>query len=178
MPYRRRASYGRNRGRSNLVVVNSIKNIVFDSAGIDATRTGSVIARAVDTPASATVPEQVSQGCIIKAFWISLDVCGLGGTGVLNNAFIYLLKNPGDSLTPPLPGTEGTSNEKKFIVKEWHAMIMRNQDGNVPYHWEGWIKLPRRYHRMGTDDTWSLQLATTAALTGHFSAQYIYKWYR
>ncbi len=173
-----RRGFSRRRGAMSLNVVTSIKNIVFDAQGIDQTRSGSIIARAVDTVLSATVPGQVSQGCIIKAIWVSFDVCGLAGTGVLNNAFIYLIKNPGDSLIPPTPGTEGTSNEKKFIIKSWHAMIMRNQDGNVPYHWEGWIKLPKRYHRMDTDDTWSRLLATSATLTGHFSSQYIYTWYR
>ncbi len=177
MPGYRRGSYGR-RPRQSFAVVNSIKNIVFAAFGIDENRTGSVIARAVDTPLSASVPDQVSQGCVIKAIWVSFDVCGLAGTGVLNNCFIYMLKDPGANLTPPTPGTEGTSNEKKFIIKSWHAMIMRNQDGNVPYHWEGWIRIPKRYQRMGTDDIWSLQFATTATLTGHASAQYIYKWYR
>ncbi len=107
-----------------------------------------------------------------------IDVCGLGGTGVLNIADFYILKNPGNNLTPPAPGSTGGSNEKKFIFREWRFMIMRNQDGNMPFHWEGWIKIPKRYQRMGTDDTLSLNLACTAAVTGHFSFACIHKWYR
>jgi len=60
----------------------------------------------------------------------------------------------------------------------WRAMIMRNQDGNVPYHWEGWIKIPKRYQRMGTDDKWTISIACSAAVTGHASGMFIYKWYR
>ncbi len=56
-------------------------------------------------------------------------------------------------------------------------MTMRNQDGNPPFHWEGWIKVPKRYQRMGTDDTFRLAFQTTTA-AGHISAQLIYKWYR
>ena len=55
---------------------------------------------------------------------------------------------------------------------------MRNQDGNVPYHWEGWIRIPKRYQRMGTDDIWQLTYQCTSALTGLISVEFIYKWFR
>ncbi len=175
MPYGRRASYGRR--RSSMVVVNSIKNVFSQGLGVTATNTISRIAKAVTSP-SPTVSNDVSHGCVIKAIWISIDFCGLGGTGVLNNIIAYLFKNPGDNLTPPLPNSIGTSNEKKFVIKSWAAMAMRNQDGNNPYHWEGWIKIPKRYQRMGTDDTWSLNIACSSGLTGHASYFVIYKWFR
>jgi len=89
-----------------------------------------------------------------------------------------MMKNPGDNLVLPAPESVGTSNEKKFVFKQWKYMIMRNQDGNMPFHWEGWIKIPKRYQRMGTDDTLILGAECTTALTGHWSAQCIYKWYR
>ncbi len=172
MPGRR---YGRRRGMAP--IITSIKNVVDVAIGISATQTNVLVAKAVTSP-SPTVATDTSHGCVIKAIWLSFDVCGLGGTGVLNNASMYLMKNPGDNLTEPLPFSQGTSNEKKFIIKSWHAMIMRNQDGNTPYHWEGWVKIPKRYHRMGTDDTWQFVIACSAAVTGHYSAQYLYKWMR
>ncbi len=175
MPGRRRASYGRR--RSNLVVVNSMKNSLTITAGISGTQTDKNLAKAVNSPASATAPEEVLHGSVIKALWIVLDTCGLAATGVLNSFDAFLMKNPGASLTPPTPGSIGTSNEKKFVIKEWHGMIMRNQDGNAPLHWEGWIRIPKRYQRMGTDDTWVLSAKTTAAVTGHLSVQVIYKWF-
>ncbi len=136
-----------------------------------------LIAKAKNTPLS-TVLNDVQNGCIIKAVWLSLDGCGLGGTGVLNNQSFYLMKNPGDNLTPPGPFSVGTSNEKKFIFRQWSFMIMRNQDGNTPFHWEGWIKIPKRYQRMGVDDTLNLVVANTSGVTGHFKLEAIYKWYR
>ncbi len=57
-------------------------------------------------------------------------------------------------------------------------MIMRNQDGNAPLHWEGWIKIPKRYQRFGQDDTLILSQVVTAGLTGHFSIKYLFKWYK
>ncbi len=174
MPYNRRGSYGRNRGMRP--VINSIKNVFL---GVSSTGTTAVAlnpAKAVNSPVS-TVASDTSNGCIIKAFWLSLDFCGLAATGVLQTTDVYLMKNPGANLTAPSPLAQGTSNEKRFIIKSWRQMTMRNQDGNPPYHWEGWIKIPKRYQRMGTDDLWQLVFVTSTA-AGHLSCQFIYKWYR
>ncbi len=172
-----RRGFGRRRGAMSLNVINSIKNQVVAAVGTTGTKQKLIIAKAVNTPLS-TNNNDVSNGCIIKAIWLSLDGCGLGGTGVLNNQNFYIMKNPGDNLTEPSPISWGTSNEKKFIFKSWKFMIMRNQDGNVPFHWEGWIRIPKLYQRMGTDDTIILEVINTAAVTGHFSMEAIYKWYR
>ncbi len=170
-------SYGRRRGNYPRSVVNSIKNVDNSQFGITGSLFTRNLAKAVTSP-SPTTSSDVSHGCIIKAMWIVLDVCGLAATGVLNVFDAYLFKNVGANLTPPLPVSQGTSNEKKFIFKSWRQMIMRNQDGNLPYHWEGWVKIPKRYQRMGTDDIISLNIACTASITGHASVQAIYKWYR
>ncbi len=157
-------------------IINSIKNVVDTTLSTGTTVQTSLIAKAVNSPVS-TVDTDVSQGCVIRAIWCSIDVCGLAATGVLQRTNFYIIKNPGDNLAEPGVFATGTSNEKKFIFKSWQIMTMRNQDGNPPFHWEGWIKVPKRYQRMGTDDTFQLVIGTTTA-AGHFSAQYIYKWYR
>ncbi len=175
MPYKRRASYSR---RSYpRAIVNSIKNIHIVTIGITNTTQQIRFAKAVTSP-SPTVTSDVSHGCIIKAVWISVDACGLGGTGVVNNVDFFVMKNPGDNLTFPAADSVGGSNEKKFVFRQWHAMIMRNQDGNVPYHWEGWLRIPKRYQRMGTDDTLVMAAQCTSGVTGHFSVEFLYKWFR
>ena len=134
-------------------VINSIKNVPNYGIGTTGSKDSSqIIAKAVTSP-SPTNQADVSHGCIIKAIWCSLDGCGLGGSGVLNNMDFYIIKNPGDNFTTPDPISVGTSNEKKFVFRQWRFMIMRNQEGNNPFHWEGWIRIPKRYQRMGTDDT-------------------------
>ncbi len=133
------------------------------------------MAKAVTAP-SNTVDTDCHRGGTIKAIWVSLDMCGLGTTGALVITGAFLMKNPGANLTAPGVFAVGTSNEKKFVIKQWHYMAMRNQEGNPPYHWEGWIKIPKRYQRMGTDDIWSLTMATSTA-TGHGTMQAIYKEY-
>ncbi len=158
-------------------VITSIKNVANAAVGMSGTTASINLAKAVTSP-DPTVDTDVSHGCLIKAIWLALDFCGLAGSGVLNTGDVYLFKNPGNNLTAPAPISVGTSNEKKFVIKQWRSMIMRNQEGNPPYHWEGWIKIPKRYHRMGTDDVWKIVHACTAGTTGHLSTQAIYKWYR
>ncbi len=173
MPYRRRGSSRRGLG---LRPVNSNKNIVHQTDSVGATLGSKNIAITVDN-AALTSTAQIERGSSIKAIWLSLDFCGLAATGVLQVTHVYLIKNPGANLTLPLPGTEGGSNEKKFIFKQWDQMTMRNQDGNPPYHWEGWIKIPRVYQRNGADDVYSIAFACSSA-AGHISFTAIYKWYR
>ncbi len=156
-------------------IIDSMKNVVDTTLSTGTTLQAIAIAIAKDSPVN-TAANEVKRGSIIKAIWISLDVCGLAATGVLQRTNFYLIKNPGANLTVPSVFAVGTSNEKKWVIKQWQVMTMRNQDGNVPFHWEGWIKLPKRYHRMGVDDQWQLAIATDAA-AGHSSFQFIYKWY-
>ncbi len=173
MPYKRRGSFRR---RSSLGgIVNSIKNVFnqAQSTGTTAVATNLIIAN--DAPVTAN-PNEVKNGCLIKAIWVSIDFCGLAATGVLQRTSMYMVKNPGNNLTLPGPFTVGSSNEKKYVFKMWTQMTMRNQDGNPPYHWEGWIKIPKRYQRFGTDDRLQLNTATDTA-AGHLSTQVIYKWY-
>jgi len=174
MPFRRRGFFGRRRGLGQ--IIDSIKNQVVVATGITGTIATFTVAKAKDSPVTS-VDSDVKRGSHIKAIWFSINGCGLGGTGVINNCHFYLMKNEGANLTPPSVIAWGSSNEKKFIIRAWSYMIMRNQDGNTPFHWEGWIKIPKKYQRMGTDDIWQMSVASTAAVTGHFSFEAIYKWY-
>ncbi len=156
-------------------IVDSLKNVVdlFNSTGT--TQTNNAIAIAQDNPTTA-VAVDCKRGCLIKAIWISFDVCGLAASGVLQRTALFLMKNQGNNISPPGALVVGTSNEKNLIIRQWQFMTMRNQDGNPPNHWEGWIRIPKRFQRMGTDDRWNFSAVVDAA-AGHLSAQIIYKWY-
>ncbi len=141
--------------------------------GTTQTNTVTDLAVSVTAP-SNTVATDCHRGGHIKAIWISITFCGLATTGARQETGFYLLKNPGNNLTPPGAFAVGTSNEKKFVFKQWHQMTMRNQDGNPVYHWEGWVKVPKVYQRMGADDTIEI-VGGTSTSTGHCSGQAIYK---
>ncbi len=170
MPYRRQFSR-----KLRLVTINSEKHVVDGTFTTSTTNQQKILAKAVTAP-SNTVDNDCHRGGTIKAIWLSLDFCGLAASGVIQNTVVYIMKNPGDNLTEPGVFAVGTSNEKKFVFKMWSQMTMRNQDGNPPYHWEGWIKIPKRYQRMGTDDTITLNLGCNAG-TGHLFVNAIYKEY-
>ncbi len=173
-----RNSYMRRRGNrgSALRPINSIKNVRYLESSIGTTKVDLTLINAVDS-AGIAASADVERGCTINQVYISLDICGLAATGVLQSTTVYLIKNPGANLTTPTPRTEGTSNEKKFIFKTWNYMTMRNQDGNPPYHWEGWVKIPKGYRRFGTADLLQMVAACTTA-AGHLSVMALYKWYK
>ncbi len=171
MPYRR-GGFSR---KLRLVTINSETHRVDDSVAVVSTNVEKLVAKAVTAP-SNTVTTDCHRGGHIKAIWISLDFCGLAAAGVLQNQSVYLYKNPGNNLVGPGVFSIGSSNEKKFVIKQWSAMTMRNQDGNPPYHWEGWVKIPKRYQRMGTDDTWKIVFGANTS-TGHGFFNAIYKEY-
>ncbi len=159
-------------------VINSTKNIVDQ---IDATVGGANsvenIAVAQNTPVN-TVADEVSIGCKIFRIYLELSINGTAGTGVNNAIRFFILKNPGNNLTIPNPGTTGTSNEKKFIVFEGMFNLGRVQDGASTQNMKRWIKLPKVYHRMGTDDRWQFVIRTEAGTTSNYCTKFIYKWYR
>ncbi len=161
-----------------LAPVTSMKNVVIDDGPLTTTNLSKTIVLTVSNPDLATQDNGVRNGCVIKAIWFSIDVCGLAASGVNNQIAAYIMKNPGFNLTPPAAGTEGSSNEKKFIIKTFQCMAMRNQDGNNPCHWEGWLKIPKVYQRFGADDVLQLVVRNTiSGGTGHLTSQFIYKWF-
>ncbi len=176
MPFRQRGSYRNRKAGFSLRPVNSNKNVVeiADNPGTTLVIIGLI--KTVDS-ALLTNANEVERGCNIKMVYLTFDVCGLAATGVRQITNLYLFKNPGNNLTAPGAFTVGTSNEKKFVFKQWSFQTMRNQDGNPPYHFEGWIKLPKRYQRFGADDFLYLAHQTDSA-AGHLSGQCIYKWYK
>ncbi len=171
MPYRQRG-FSR---KLRLVTVNSEKHVVDLNYAVTTTNVVKILAKAVTAP-SNTVNTDCHRGGIIKALWLNIDFCGLGTSGVNQRTMCNLMKNPGANLTEPGVFAVGTSNEKKFVFKQWSQMTMRNQDGNPPYHWEGWVKIPKRYQRMGTDDTITLTMGANTE-TGHGFVNCIYKEY-
>ncbi len=170
-------SMARSRGNKRSLgnIINSLKNSATVTSSTSTTVANKGIAKAVDDPLTVNNTD-VKNGCVIKAIWLSIDFCGLSSTGALQMTGVYLFKNAGANLTAPNPLTVGNSNEKRFVIREWSQMTMRNQDGNPPYHWEGWVKIPRSMQRMATDDIWQIIFATDVSV-GHIGIKFVYKYY-
>ncbi len=114
-----RRNFSRSR-RGMRPVIDSNKNIVSEfTALVSGTKLNNTIAKAQDS-ATLAVTEDVERGCSIKAIWIEFWISATAevAVGTTNGVDCYLWKNPGSNLTSPTPGTTGSSNEKKFIIKE------------------------------------------------------------
>ncbi len=178
MSFRRRGSFrgiGNFRRTGMRPVINSIKNEINSVQGVvAATNLVLEIAKAVDNRVTANATE-VNNGSVIKAIWVEFWYYGLSASNTNDIFDAYIIKNPGNNLTNPNPGTVGTSNEKKFVIKEWKGLTGNKSLGGSPYWFRGWVKLPRRYWRMGTDDIWFLVVRSPT--TGNFCSKFIYKWF-
>ncbi len=179
MPFRQRGFSGRRRPRLG-TIIDSNKNSISRLDGIvAATKTDLDIVTSVDAAANASAA-QVTRGSKVFRIWMEFWVEATENItlGVTNSFDGYLIKNPGDNLTTPTPGTQGTSNEKKFIFKTWKGLITPVRTNGGPFYtWKGWIPVPRVYQRMGADDT--IQFVVISTGTNMLvCTQVIYKWFK
>ncbi len=179
MPLGRRGSYGPQRRRGNFSVLVSNKNMPnsFTAAATGA-NTVVVIAQSVDSAVNTGATE-VERGCKIFRIWVELWVYSSAATtvGVTTGIDMYIIKNPGDNLTVPNPGSVGTSNEKKFVFKTFKGLIGARTEGTPPYTFRGWVKIPKIYQRMGADDKLQLVIRPTG-LAALVCNNFIYKWFK
>ncbi len=176
--------YGQRRGRRRtsglrLRPIDSIKNVnPAITATVAANNSTIGIAVATDTGINAGVADVERGSHIFKIwceFWISASAESAVGISTVVDAFIW--KNPGNNLTFPNPGTIGTSNEKKYIFRVFKGLTGARTQGYPGYSFRGWIKVPKHYQRMGTDDRIEFIVRATGADTVTCS-NFIYKWYR
>ncbi len=155
-----------------------MKNVINNFTALPAGVGNLLMAVAQDT-ATLAVAQDVERGCNIKAIWLEIWIydSAESAVGVTSGIDFYIWKNPGSNLTPPIPGTTGTSNEKKFVFKEWKGLTGARTQGSPPYAWRGWIRIPKRYQRMGSNDIIELRFNATGAAK-ILCTSIIYKWYK
>ncbi len=172
---RRRSHRGGMRPR-----VTAIKNSISGlDASAAATKDTIEIAKAVAQGVYNNLNQtEVTHGSHITKIWCELWVEGTADVtlGTTYSFDGYIWKNAGNNLTSPTPGTQGTSNEKRFIFKTWKGLITNVRTNGGPFYtWKGWIHIPKPMQRMATDDRIEMIWIPTggAALVCN---QWIYKW--
>ncbi len=155
-----------------------MKNVVNAFTALAVGVGNILIARAVDSATNAVVID-VERASTIKAIWLEIWIydSATAVVGTTSGIDFYIWKNVGNNLTAPIPGTEGTSNEKRFIFKSWKGLTGARTEGAPPYAWRGWIKIPRKYQRMATDDIIELRFNATG-INKILCTNLIYKWYK
>ncbi len=157
-------------------IVNSIKNNLNTVQGISASTNKTIDIAIASDAHDTTSSSSVTNGSKIFRIWVEFWYYGLSASETNDIIDLYIWKNPGNNLTAPNPGTVGTSNEKKFVFREWKGLAGLKSAGALPYSFRGWIKIPKVYQRMGTDDRF--QIIVRSATTGNFCIETIYKWFR
>ncbi len=170
-PQRRRSGLGS--------VIDSNKNVVdVVVATVAAAQTNTDLVIAVDAAAN-TSRKEVTRGCKIFKIWLEFSI-RLAETQVVGVSTLfdaYLMKNPGANLTPPASGSVGSSNEKKFVFRQWKSFLGAETQGAQRYSFRGWIKIPKTYQRFGADDTLVFSVAATGA-DNVYCMKAIYKWFK
>ncbi len=167
MVFRRRSNY--------LHPVNTRKHIV-DQQGATAVATQSIITlvKGVDNPALAANPEQVTVGSHVRSMFLNVQVADTT-TGALSNIYMYLSGNPGNAIgAQPNANVTGTSDFKKQIFHTEMLMLEKNTTGIPRTLFKGPIRLPKKFGRIGQDDTIQLQLFSPGTIV-EFCVQCIYK---
>ncbi len=174
-----RGRRGRSYGRSGFSVINSIKNVrSIVTAGVVATNTIVSVSKAVNTPLS-TIQTEVSHGSKIFRIWVDFTISATAEVtiGTSNFADAYLFINPGANLTPPDPSSVGTSNEKKFVIRQWKGQIGARTQGYEPLRFRGWVKIPKIYHRQATDSLIQF-VFRSEGVASLACTLFIYKWFK
>ncbi len=177
MPFRQRGSFGRSR-RSGFTVVKSIKNVrSIVSAATVSTTTALDIYKAVNAPDN-TVQTEVQHGCKVFRIWVdfTIEASAEVAIGTSNFADCYIIINPGANLTNPAPGSVGTSNEKKFVIRMWKGFIGARTQGADLLRFRGWIKIPKIYQRVATDTVCQF-VFRSEGVASRACTLFIYKWF-
>ncbi len=132
--------------------VHRIKHVI-DVQGADAAGTpGDIdLIKSVDAPVLANVTE-VETGSKVNGIYLHVEVVNTGVTGVLANAYMFVIKNPGGNITLPAANTVGSSDNKRFVIHQEMVMLQMQDNSNPRTLFNGVIVIPRGYRRFGPND--------------------------
>jgi len=104
-----------------------------------------------DTPTLAAV-NTVESGSTVNAIYLRVEVVNTGITGVLANAYLMVMKNPGGNLTFPNPNVVGSDDNKKYVFHQEMVMLQMQDNSNPRTLFNGVIVIPKHLRRMAIND--------------------------
>ncbi len=161
---------------SRLRPVHSIKHIVDIQGGLAIgvlVKENLVIAK--DSPLTSVAPD-VETGSTVNAIFLNIQVSATS-TAALANVYMYVMKNPGNNITPVNANVIGTSDTRKFIIHQEMIMTEKNTTAIPRTLFKGVIRIPRGYRRFGIDDRLIVGLFAPG-VTMDYCIQCIYKEYQ
>ncbi len=139
--------------RSNLRLrpINRIKHVIDRQAGTTAgTQLNTDVIHAVDNPVQSTA-DDVAIGCTVNGIFLIVEI-NATSSAALSNAYLSVMKNPGNNLTIVPSNVVGTNDNKKYVIHQEMVMLQQQDGSNPRTLFKGVIVIPRGYRRFGPDD--------------------------
>ncbi len=134
--------------------IHRIKHVVDSSATLTAGATlNTIVVLAKDAPvlSGTTEVETASKvyGLYLKVICASNQVTE---AGAIPNVYMFVAKNPGGNLSFPAGNAVGANDNKRFVIHQEMVMLQNQVSGNPTTIFNGVIKIPKGYARMGPND--------------------------
>ncbi len=154
------------RNRNRLRPINTLKHTIDQQSVISAgTQAGFTLVNAVDNAVS-TVPTDNDIGAKVSSIFLNVQVVNsTNATGAINNAYMYVIGNPGANIAVssfPLVNAVGSSDFRKQIFHQEMAMLSDANDSIPITLFKGVLRIPRKFQRQGVNDVITIVIGTPA----------------
>ncbi len=156
--------------------INSVKHVVDQQNVTVVNTTASLnVIDTVDNPVLGN-NSNVATASVVKAIYLVVEAYATSG-GALSNFYLTVQKLPGNNIAVITPNVVGVSDDKKWVIHQEMKMLQQVANGNPRTIFQGVIRIPKRYQRMGYDDALSVNVLTPG-ITANYCIQCIYKEFR
>ncbi len=136
--------------------VNTLKHIIDSQQVVPAgTKQNFDIIEVVENAVSTTA-NQCDVGSVVNTFFLNVQVVNAtNAVGAINNAYMYVIANPGGNISNaglPEVSSIGISSFRKQVFHQDMAMLSDANDSIPITLFKGVLKIPRKARRLGVDD--------------------------
>ncbi len=164
----------RYRSSQKLRPIHRVKHVIDVEGAISDTQSVTDLISTVDSPV-ITSTNQVETGAHVYGIYLKIECNRTSGTG-RSNTYFALFKNPGANLSLPQADNVGGQDEKRYVLHQSMVMLGDFLENMPRVLFDGVIKIPRGFARMGPKD--KLQVLLTMggnSVTADFCLQCHYK---
>lgn len=166
------------RNQSRLKPVNRIKHVVDSqfATALGAPQDVNLI-QSTDTPTLAAT-NSCKTGSTVNGIYLDVEVISTSETGVLNNAYLTVGKDPGGNIGIINGNVVGSNDNKRYIIHQEMVMLDSESTTHITRTiMKGVIVIPRGYRRNGPNDLLVMR-AFTPGGTAAWCVQCHYKEFR
>ncbi len=158
--------------------INRTKHVIDSQfATTLGTVVNTVICQSVDATALADTDGCLT-GSTTRAIFLNVEVVSTSETGVLQNAYLMVAKNPGGNLTFPAPNAVGASDNKKYVIHQEMVMLDSESTTHIPRSiFKGVVVIPKHLQRNAPGDNLFVAVLTPGG-TAAWCLQSHYKEFR